>query len=135
MTDPISALSQDLQHRLEQEEIIWFTTVNAKGVPTPNPVWFVWDDECIVVFSQPGSFRVRNIRSNAQVALTLQGVDGLGNNVVIINGQAELRSENRSIPGAYWQKYERLLRDMTPDEMTRSYNVEIRVRPWRIRTE
>ena len=135
MAEPISPLSAELLRRLQREEIVWFTTVNPKGVPTPNPVWFLWDGECIIVFSQPESFRVRNIRNNPQVALTLQGVDGLGNNVVIINGEAELRPGNRSIPAAYWQKYERLLRDMSPDEMTTSYNVEIRVRPWRIRME
>lgn len=134
MTKPVSALSADVQRRLEEEEIVWFTTVNAKGVPTPNPVWFLWDGENILVFSQPASFRVRNIRNNAQVALTLQGVDGLGNNVVIINGRADLRPDNRGIPEAYWKKYKRLLQDMSPDEMTASYNVEIRVKPWRIRT-
>ncbi|HET6845447.1 MAG TPA: pyridoxamine 5'-phosphate oxidase family protein [Anaerolineales bacterium] len=135
MSQSLSALSPDLQRRLQQEEIIWFTTVNARGVPTPNPVWFLWDGECIVVFSQPQSVRVRNIRNNPQVARTLQGVDGMGNNVVIINGSADLRPGNQSIPAAYWKKYKRLLQDMSPDEMTSSYNVEIRVKPWRVRTE
>lgn len=135
MTKPITALSADIQRRLQHEEIIWFTTVNARGVPTPNPVWFLWDGECILVYSQPESFRVRNIRNNAQVALTLQGVDGLGNNVVIMNGEAELRAGNQSIPADYWKKYGRLLQDMSPDEMAAAYSVEIRVKPRRIRTE
>jgi hypothetical protein len=69
-------------------------------------VWFLWDGEAILVFSEPTSFRVRNIKNNPHVALTLQGVDGLGNNVVIINGEAELRPGNRAIPDAYWQKYD-----------------------------
>ena len=121
--------------RLQTEEIIWFTTISPKSAPTPNPVWFLWDGECIIVYSQPESLRVRNIQRNPQVALTLQGVDGLGNNVVIINGEAELRPGNRSIPPEYWKKYERLLQSMSPEEMTASYSVEIRVRPRRIRTE
>jgi PPOX class probable F420-dependent enzyme len=120
--------------RLQQEEIVWFTSVTPKNVPTPNPVWFLWDGECIIVFSQPESFRVRNLKQNPQVALTLQGVDGLGNNVVIINGEAELRPGNQAIPQEYWRKYERLLQNMSPDEMTASYSVEIRIRPRRIRT-
>ena len=83
-------LAADLLQRLQEEPIIWFTTVSPRNVPTPNPVWFLWDGECIVVYSQPKSFRVRNIQKNPQVALTLQGVDGLGNHVCIINGEAEV---------------------------------------------
>ena len=128
-------LAADLLQRLQEEQIIWFTTVSPRNVPTPNPVWFLWDGECIVVYSQPESFRVRNIQKNPQVALTLQGVDGLGNHVCIINGEAEVRRGNRIIPPEYWKKYGRLLQDMSPDEMTASYSVEIRVRPRRIRTE
>jgi PPOX class probable F420-dependent enzyme len=96
-------------------------------------VWFLWDGEAILVFSEPTSFRVRNIKNNPHVALTLQGVDGLGNNVVIINGDAELRPGNQVIPDAYWQKYKKLLQDMTPDGMTAAYNIEIRLRPGRVR--
>jgi PPOX class probable F420-dependent enzyme len=135
LSQPIEPLSPAVLHRLQQEEIVWFTTVSPKDMPTPNPVWFLWDGECIIVFSQPESFRVRNIKRNPQVALTLQGVDGLGNNVVIVNGEAELRPGNRTIPPEYWEKYQRLLQTMTPDEMTASYSVEIRVRPTRVRTE
>ena len=124
-----------LENRLKQEAIIWFTAVSPKGIPTPNPVWFYWDGECIVVYSQPGSYRVRNIESNPQVALSLQGVDGFGNNVVIINGEAQLKPGNRSIPARYWDKYARFLQQMTKEEMTRDYSVEIRIKPTRVRAE
>ena len=134
MSKPIIELSPEIEQRLQKEEIIWFTTVSPKGVPTPNPVWFYWDGEYIHVYSQPESFRVRNIKINPQVALTLQGVDGLGNHVVIINGEAELRFGNKVIPPAYWAKFEKLLQEDTPEGMTASYNVEIRVKPMRVRT-
>jgi PPOX class probable F420-dependent enzyme len=135
MANPAPGLSPELLKRLQDEEIIWFTTVSPQGIPTPNPVWFLWDGECIVVYSQPESFRVRNIGRNPHVAVTLQGVDGLGNNVAIINGEAELHPGNRSIPAAYWKKYASHLREMSEAEMTASYSVEIRVRPVRVRTE
>jgi len=134
MSKPAIAFTPALLKRLEDEPIIWFTTVSPRGVPTPNPVWFRWDGECIVVYSQPQSFRVRNIRRNPHVVLTLQGVDGLGNNVVIINGDAELHTGNTTIPPTYWKKYSGLLQDMTDAEMASSYNVQIRVRPTRLRT-
>jgi PPOX class probable F420-dependent enzyme len=135
MPDPESGLSTEVVQRLEREEIVWFTTVSPRGRPVPNPVWFYWDGECIIVYSQPESFRVRNLKTNPRVALTLQGVDGLGNNVVIISGVAELHPQNERIPDAYWEKYGQLLQHDTPEGMTASYNVEIRVKPTRIRTE
>jgi len=135
MPAPNTALSVEVVERLQQEEIIWFITVNPRGVPVPNPVWFYWDGECIIVYSQPESFRVRNIKNNPHVALTLQGVDGLGNHVVIINGEAVLGFENKRIPDVYWSKYAKLLQSMNPQEMTAAYNVEIRVRPARVRVE
>ena len=69
MPDPESGLSAEVVQRLEQEEIVWFTTVSPKGRPVPNPVWFYWDGECILVYSQPESFRVRNLKANPRVAL------------------------------------------------------------------
>lgn len=135
MSKPAPSIKPAVLKRLQDEEIIWFTTVNQRGIPVPNPVWFHWDDGCIVVYSQPESFRVRNIRQNPRVALTLQGVDGLGNNVVIISGEAELHPGNTTIPEAYWKKYAHLLQEMSADEMTASYNVQIRVHPVRVRTE
>lgn len=124
-----------LNKRLQADEIIWFTTVNARGAPIPNPVWFYWDGEFIVVYSQPESHRVRNIRKNPLVALNLQGVDGLGNNVLVIHGEAKLKPGNQNIPRVYWDKYAKFLRDMTAEEMVRDYSVEIRVKPTRVRME
>ena len=135
MSKSTNSMSAELARRLQQEDILWFTTVTPNGVPVPNPVWFLWDGEHILVYSEPTSFRVRNIRNNPHVALTLQGVDGLGNNVAIINGEAELRFDNRQIPEGYWKKYRGLLQNDTPESMTNSYNVEIRVTPTRIRAE
>jgi PPOX class probable F420-dependent enzyme len=134
MPDQADGLSTEVVQRLQQEEIIWFITVSPRGVPVPNPVWFYWDGEYILVYSEPTSFRVRNIQNNPHVALTLQGVDGLGNNVVIINGEAELKFNNESVPDGYWAKFKKLLQHSTTEEMTASYNVEIRVKPVRVRT-
>jgi len=134
MPEQAEGLNAEVVQRLQHEEIIWFTTVSPRGVPVPNPVWFYWDGEYIVVYSEPTSFRVRNIQNNPHVALTLQGVDGLGNNVVIINGDAELKFDNDRVPDGYWAKFKKLLQNSTTDEMTAAYNVEIRVKPVRVRT-
>jgi PPOX class probable F420-dependent enzyme len=137
MLDLDPKLERRVTKRLQEEEILWFTSVTPKGVPAPNPVWFYWDGECIIVYSQPSSYRLRNIGQNPNVALTLQGVDGYGNNVMIINGKAELTPNNKSIPAGYWEKYRHFLAElkMTEEEIVRDYSVEIRVKPLRVRAE
>ncbi len=123
--------------RLREEEIIWFTSVNPRGVPASNPVWFYWDGEYILVYSQPESHRVRNLEQNPHVCLHLQDVDGEGNNVAIINGDAVMKRNNQGAPQGYWDKYDKYLPGLgsTREQLVASYSVEIRIRPTRVRGE
>lgn len=124
-----------VEQRLREDVIIWFTTVTPRGAPVSNPVWFYWDGEDIIVYSQPGSHRVHNLQSNPKVSLNLQGVDGLGSNIVIIQGEARLTPGNRTIPPAYWDKYHKFLQTMNEEQMSAEYSVEIRVKPLKVRAE
>ncbi len=135
MLDLNSKAREELGKRLRDEPIIWFTTVTPRGAPVSNPVWFYWDGEDLVVYSQPGSRRVHNLEKNPKVSLNLQGVDIVGNNVVIIQGEARLKPDNRTVPPAYWDKYRKFLTSMTEEQMIADYSVEIRVRPRKIRLE
>ncbi len=137
MLDFTTDFGKRLRQHLEQDELIWFTSVSPKGMPFPNPVWFYWDGEVILVYSQPKSFRVRNIRQNPQVALHFDGADTLGNEVIVIQGQAALKPGNQTIPAGYWAKYEKFLPDisLTVESMIADYSVEIRVTPTRARGE
>ena len=135
MLDLNSKAREQLAQRLKDEVIIWFTTVTPRGAPVSNPVWFYWDGEDIIVYSQPGSHRVRNLQTNPRVSLNLQGVDGLGANVVIIQGEARLRPGNQEIPPAYWEKYHKFLSSMSEEQMIAEYSVEIRIKPQKIRME
>jgi PPOX class probable F420-dependent enzyme len=135
MLDFSTDFGKRLKKHLEQDEIIWFTSVSPKGAPSPNPVWFFWDGETILVFSQPDSFRVRNLKLNPQVALNFESTDPHGNEVMVIIGEASLKPANQVIPAGYWAKYEKLLPDlgMTVEGMIRDYSVEIRIKPTRAR--
>lgn len=135
MLDLTSARREQLIKRLQQELIIWIATVTPRGAPVSNPVWFHWDGEDIVIYSQPGSHRVRNLQSNPRVSLNLQGVDALGNNVAIIQGEARLKPGNQTIPPAYLDKYRKFLQTMNEAQMIAEYSVEIRVKPLRVRLE
>ena len=121
--------------RLLEDDVIWFTTVSPNGNPTPNPIWFFWDGEMIIVYSQPDSYRVRNIKQNPMVSLNLQGADALGHNVIIINGEASLNPDYKKPHSGYVTKYLKLLpaMHMTADELAAAYSVEILVKLLKIR--
>lgn len=50
-------------------------TVNDNGVPQVTPVWVDHDGDYILINSQKGRKKDRNMRQNAQVALSIQDPD------------------------------------------------------------
>ena len=55
--------------RLNQELIGWLTTVDASGTPQPSPIWFVWDGETALIYSQPNTPKLRHIAANPKVSV------------------------------------------------------------------
>lgn len=125
-----------VQQQLEQERVVWLTTVAHSGTPQPNVVWFLWDGESILVYSQPESFRVRNIERNRRISLNFN-TDTHGSHMIVITGDAFIDS---SAPGAfdsqaYIDKYADGLAElnMTPESFSAEYSTLIRIVPDRIR--
>jgi PPOX class probable F420-dependent enzyme len=50
------------------DEVIWLTTVTPAGAPQPNPIWFYWDGEQVVITSQTNAYRLRNLAHNPKVS-------------------------------------------------------------------
>jgi len=126
----------DIQERLEGELVAWMTTVDSAGQPQTSPVWFLIEDEVIVIYSLDGTPRTRNIRANPRVCLNLNSTPA-GGEVVIIEGTAEVIEDG---PGAiederYVSKYEGPMEDlgMTPESFAADYPVRIHVQPTRLR--
>ena len=124
--------------RLRREKIAWLTTVRRDGQPQSSPVWFLWREGEIVVYSKPTTQKVRNVRSNPKVAIHLRDVDE-GSDIVSIEGTAEI---DESYPSAaatpeYVTKYRTMIKDinMDPESFARSYAVPVRIRPSKIRVE
>jgi PPOX class probable F420-dependent enzyme len=135
-SDLSSEYSARVARRLRDEQVIWLTTVGRSGTPQPNPVWFLWDGETFLIYTEPSSYKVRNIRRNSRVALHFDSGED-GEDVMVFTGTAVL---DESAPlahynPAYLEKYRSGIADiqMTPESMGEAYNVAIRVKPEKVR--
>jgi PPOX class probable F420-dependent enzyme len=122
--------------RLHTEQILWLTTVRADGQPQSSPVWFLWDGEALLVFSQPDAQKLRNLAGNPRVAVHLES-DGTGEEVLTIDGTAAVDPDAPSSDRIeeYRVKYREGIQAMgsTPAELARDFSVAIRIRPTRVR--
>lgn len=132
--DPGSPDGAHALDRLRTELIVWFTSVTPDGQPQSFPVWFLWDDGEILVYSHRTAKRNDNVEANPRVSLHLND-DGTGADVVVIEGEARFDPGVLPIPdnAPYLAKYASRLETMTAEQMWDAYNVGIRVRPTRIR--
>jgi len=124
--------------RLRREKIAWLTTVRRDGQPQSSPVWFLYVDGEIVVYSKPTTQKVRNVQANPKVAVHLRDVDECSD-IVSIEGIAEI---DESYPAAaaipaYVTKYRAMIKDinMDPDSFAKAYSVPVRIRLTKIRVE
>jgi PPOX class probable F420-dependent enzyme len=122
--------------RLDEESVIWLTTVRDDSTPQPTPVWFLWDGESFLIYSQPQAYKIRNITRNPRVTLNFNS-DKHGNDVIVFRGSASI---DPSIPPAdqvpaYIEKYRSGIKELgsTPAEFAGEYSIAIRVHPTRLR--
>src|SRR5260370_26204080 len=89
LTNPKDAHTDE---RLRKDPIIWLSSVRPDGRPHLVPVWFLWDGETILIFSQPNAQKLRNLRQNTNVILALDDTKD-GDDVVMLEGKAELLTD------------------------------------------
>jgi PPOX class probable F420-dependent enzyme len=120
--------------RLATDMIGWLTTVTPDGQPQTFPIWFLWEDGEILVYSDRRAKRNGNIAANPRVSLHLND-NGQGGDVVVVEGEARV---DAGTPGpdqhaAYLAKYGAWIVEYlsSPEEMATIYNVPLRIRPTR----
>jgi PPOX class probable F420-dependent enzyme len=122
--------------RLRAEPVAWLTTVRADGQAQSSPVWFLWDGQTFLLYSQPGAQKVRNLAANPKVALHL-GDDGDGGDIVTVEGTAEVEpgTPRADRVEGYLAKYQVAIEALgyEPGPFARTYSTPIRVRPTRMR--
>ncbi len=129
------AIPEKFNDLIEKSEFIWFTTVREDGMPQPTPVWFVRDGDSLVTYSMPNAYKVKNIRANSKVALSLANEDA--GDYFVLQGEAVI---DESIPAAtqmsaYFQKYKDLITEIgyTPETYIQTWSLPIRVTPLHVR--
>ena len=136
MLDPSKPAHARAAERLRSEPIAWLTTVRADGQAQSSPVWFIWDGQTFLLYSQPGAQKVRNLAANPKVALHL-GDDGAGGDIVTVEGTAALEpgSPRADRVEGYLAKYRSAIEALGYEAgpFARTYSSAIRVRPTRVR--
>jgi PPOX class probable F420-dependent enzyme len=134
--DPNSETGERVTARLRNDLVAWLVTVAPDGTPMPTPVWFWWDGETLLVYSQPDKPKQRHIAANPRVALALR-TDEHGDDLVVISGLAAV---DDSAPAAfeqpeYIEKYRGEIARLgsNPEEFSGAYSVPIRIRPTKLR--
>jgi PPOX class probable F420-dependent enzyme len=134
MLDTTTDAGARANRRLREEIMIWLTTVRSDGQPQSVPVWFLWDGETFLIYSQPGRQKLRNIGGNPRVSLHLNSNDR-GVDVVRVEGAAQMLEDfpPATEVGEYLEKYRESIARIgfDPDGFARTYSVALRVTPGR----
>ena len=121
---------------LQDDMVVWLATVGADGTPQPSPVWFLWDGDTALIYSQQAAPKLGNIEQRPRVSLHFN-CSPSGGDVVILTGDASV--ESGVVPAnansAYVDKYRDGIQGigMTPDSFAQAFSVPIRVRPTSLR--
>ena len=137
MIDFTTEFGQKAKKHLDKEYFIWLTTVGANLTPQPRPVWFIWEDDSFLIFSQPGAYKVSHVKQHPNVALHFNTDAKAGEDVIVFLGRTEIDPgvpPAHEVP-AYFEKYETGIEDldMTPEAFSEEYSLALRVKPTKVR--
>ncbi len=138
LPDPSTAFGERVARRLRDERLIWFTTVDAKGMPQPTPVWFLWDEtnSTILIYSRADAKRLAHLQQNPRIALNFDG-NGAGGDIIVITGEAQVSTDDPPADRLpiYAEKYRDFIarRYETAENFASVYPVALRIRPIRVR--
>lgn len=137
MSDSKTKLERKAKNLIKSEYVIWLTTVDSDNAPQPRPVWFIWDKDAFLIFSQPKAHKLQHIKQNNNVSLHFNTDETGDKNVIVYVGKASLdvKSPPANKVPAYLRKYRKGMKalGMTPEQFSNDYSVAIRVKPTSLR--
>ena len=112
--------------------VLWLGTVTPSGRPTTRPVWFLYDDGDLLVFSEATAAKVRHVRKNPQVVVTFTS-DPAAASVRVVDGTATVEEAVPSSFPGYRAKYEADLATMGYDRarFDAEFHTLLRITPTR----
>ena len=135
--DPSTDAGAAALGRLDTELIGWLTTVNPDGQPQSSPIWFLWVDGELLLYSWKRAPRNDNVVDRPLVAFNL-ATDAKGDAVVTAEAVARIVPDEppATVNEPYLAKYGAMLDEYewTPEYFAGEYPVAIRLRPtrWRL---
>jgi len=137
MTDKKAKLESKAKKFIKQEYVIWLTTVGSNLAPQPRPVWFIWDQDSFLIFSQPHAHKLKHINEHPNVSLHFNADRTADEDVIVFSGTAKI---DMNVPPAhkvpaYLKKYKASIQalEATPEQFSQEYSVAIRVTPTSLR--
>ena len=140
MLDLNTKFGRFAKKHLKNEYFIWLTTVDSKGTPQPRPVWFIWEHDTVLIFSQPKAHKLKHIQLNHNVSLHFNTEDEKGEKrLIVMTGTAMI--DKQALPAnqnsAYIRKYKSGIADLnsdaTPELFSAEYSVALRITPTNLR--
>ncbi|MFF9624476.1 PPOX class F420-dependent oxidoreductase [Streptomyces griseosporeus] len=65
-------------------------TLRADGTPVSTPTWYVWDDGRVLISLDEGRVRLKHLRRDPRVTLTVLDADGWYTHVTLIGRVVEM---------------------------------------------
>lgn len=133
MIDFSSNFGRAVEAHLASQYVIWLTTVDFHLTPQPRPVWFLWQGDSFLIFSQPKAHKVAHIEQNPKVALHFNTDECGDKHVIVFTGEASIEANSspaHEVP-AHIEKYNDGIASlgMKPEEFSREYSTAIKITP------
>jgi len=132
--DSGSAADTHALARLAAAKVGWLTSVTPAGQPQTFPVWFLWEDGGVLIYSSIKARRNANLAASPRVSFHLDG-DGDGGDLVILEGAARIDDATPSPDqhAAYMAKYrDAMISDLgSVERFFAEYTVPVRITPTR----
>ncbi len=124
--------------RLQDDRLVWLTTVGPDGTPQTSLVWFLWDGTEVLVYSGGDKPKVRNIVERPRVSLAFNSND-VGGDVTVLTGDARISASDPPVHehGPYLARYGSWITDrlrLSPEQFTERYDTAIRIQPTSVRS-
>ena len=130
------AFNEKLAHLLEERRIATLTTYSPDGLPHVTAVWFLYEDDAILMATNTGAGKASNLRRDPRMAICIESREAGRESGMSACGHAELLvgQDAVEIAGRINAKYltpEGLVHPIVGTAFKEMSNLVIRLRPER----